>query len=147
VSESTDRDPAARFAAAWEEFVLAIRRAQARGQQSEDLTLAQYYMLVPLRSQRSLPVSRLAEYAGVAPPTATRMIDALERTGAVRRERTPDDRRTVLICLTRVGRERVLRRHRELARRRRFLYERLEPDERESSERLLRHLAELISRL
>jgi DNA-binding MarR family transcriptional regulator len=147
VSEPADRDPAACFAAAWDEFVLAIRRTQARKQQSGELTLPQYYMLVPLRSERAMPVSRLAEFAGVAPPTATRMIDSLERDGTVRRERTHDDRRTVLISLTSGGRDLVLRKQRDLARRRRLLYERLEPAEREPSERLLRHLAQVISRL
>ncbi len=140
-------DPAARFAAAWEEFVLAIRRAQARGQDSAGLTLAQYYMLVPLKSEGTLAVSRLARYAGVAPPTATRMIDSLERVGAVQRERTLGDRRTVLISLTPTGRALLTRKQRELARRRRGLYNRLEPDEREPSERLLKHLAELIGEL
>jgi DNA-binding MarR family transcriptional regulator len=148
VPEPADDDPAARFAMAWDEFVLAIRRTQARGQQSlEDLTLAQYYMLVPLGEDGALPISRLAEFAGVAPPTATRMMDSLERAGIVRRERTDDDRRTVLILLTQDGRDHVRRKQRELARRRRLLYERLEPDEREPSERLLRHLAELINEL
>jgi DNA-binding MarR family transcriptional regulator len=148
VSRPFDGDPAERFAAAWDEFVLAVRRAQARGQQSsEDLTLAQYYMLVPLRTERALPVSRLAEFAGVAPPTATRMIDSLERAGWVRRERTHDDRRNVLISLTADGRALLRRKQAELARRRRLLYERLEPDEREPSGRLLRHLAELLSQL
>jgi MarR family transcriptional regulator, organic hydroperoxide resistance regulator len=148
VSTPADPDPAAGFAAAWEEFVLAIRRAQARGQQSaEDLTLAQYYMLFPLTGEAALPVSRLAHYAGVAAPTATRMIDSLERSGLVRRERTHDDRRTVLISLTPTGHELMGRKQQELARRRRTLYERLEPDEREPSERLLRHLAELIGEL
>jgi DNA-binding MarR family transcriptional regulator len=148
VNTPGDPDPAAGFAAAWEEFVLAIRRAQARGQQSaEDLTLAQYYMLFPLTSEAALPVSRLAHYAGVAAPTATRMIDSLERGGTVRRERTHDDRRTVLISLTPTGHELMVRKQQELAQRRRTLYERLEPDEREPSERLLRHLAELIGEL
>jgi DNA-binding MarR family transcriptional regulator len=148
VETAADPDPAAGFADAWEQFVLAIRRAQARGQQSaDDLTLAQYYMLNPLTGEAALPVSRLAQYAGVAAPTATRMIDSLERTGTVRRERTHDDRRTVLISLTSSGRELMSRKKQELALRRRTLYERLEPDEREPSERLLRHLAELIGEL
>jgi MarR family transcriptional regulator, organic hydroperoxide resistance regulator len=148
VDTAADHDPAAGFADAWEQFVLAIRRAQARGQQSaDDLTLAQYYMLNPLTGEAALPVSRLAHYAGVAAPTATRMIDSLERTGTVRRERTHDDRRTVLISLTASGRELMARKQQELALRRRTLYERLEPDEREPSERLLRHLAELIGEL
>jgi DNA-binding MarR family transcriptional regulator len=148
VSEAVEADPASGFAAAWDEFVLAIRRTQARGHQSpEDLTLAQYYMLVPLGDARALPVSRLAEFSGVAPPTATRMIDSLERAALVRRERPGDDRRTVLISLTQAGQDLVRRKQGELARRRRLLYERLEPAEREPSERLLRHLAQLINQL
>jgi MarR family transcriptional regulator, organic hydroperoxide resistance regulator len=148
VGTAADPDPATDFADAWEEFVLAIRRAQARGQQSdEDLTLAQYYMLNPLTAEAALPVSKLANYAGVAAPTATRMIDSLERAGAVRRERTHDDRRTVLISLTPSGRELMARKQQELVRRRRALYERLEPEDRDPSERLLRHLAELIGEL
>ena len=148
MSTPADSDPSAGFASAWEEFVLAIRRGQARGQQAaDDLTLAQYYMLAPLGREDALPVSRLAEHAGVAAPTATRMIDSLERAGSVRRQRTHDDRRTVLISLTADGRKLVARKQGELARRRRTLYERLEPEEREPSERLLRHLAELISEL
>lgn len=141
-------DPSARFAAAWDEFVLAIRRAQARGQPAADeLSLSQYYLLMPLLAEHTLPVSQLAQRAGISAPTATRVVDGLERAGVLHRERSPTDRRTVLIALTPDGRRRVRRRHDQLARRRRRLYERLEPGERAQSERLLRHLAELIEQL
>lgn len=137
-----------RFAEAWDAFVLAIRRSQARGLQSpEDLTLAQYYLLRPLENERGVALSRLAESAGIAPPTATRIIDGLEKAGLVNRERSDTDRRTVLVSLTSTGRRRVVRKRTELADRRRRLYENLEPDERRQSERLLRHLAELIGQL
>jgi DNA-binding MarR family transcriptional regulator len=137
-----------RFTEAWDAFVLAIRRSQARRLQSpEDLTLAQYYLLSPLETERGVALSRLAELAGIAPPTATRIIDGLEKAGLVNRERSSTDRRTVLVSLTPTGRRRVVRKRTELADRRRRLYENLEPDERRQSERLLRHLAELISQL
>jgi DNA-binding MarR family transcriptional regulator len=146
---SAEQDPAAeQFAQAWDEFVLAIRRTQARGSASpEDLTLAQYYLLAPLRGQPALALSKLAEHAGIAAPSATRLVDTLERAGLVERARSRADRRTVLISLTPAGRERLERKQRQLARRRRLLYERLEPGEREASERLLRHLTELIGQL
>jgi DNA-binding MarR family transcriptional regulator len=148
VSQISDSQAAERFAAAWDDFVLAIRRSQARGQQSPDgLSLAQYYLLVPLLREPSLPLSQLAEAAGVSAPTATRLVDGLEQSGLVVRERSRRDRRTVLISLTPVGRQRLKRRQRQLSRRRRLLYERLEPAERDQSERLLRHLAELIGQL
>jgi DNA-binding MarR family transcriptional regulator len=147
-STMSDARAAERFAEAWDEFVLAIRRAQAPGQQSpEDLTLAQYYLLHPLERERALPLCRLAESAGIAAPTATRLVDGLEKAGVLRRERSPSDRRTVLVSLTPTGRRRLNRKHQQLARRRRRLYENLEPGEREQSEQLLRHLAELVGRL
>jgi DNA-binding MarR family transcriptional regulator len=147
-SQDDDTSEVDRFAEAWDAFVLAIRRAQARGVQSaDDLTLAQYYLLRPLESEGPVALSRLAESAGIAPPTATRIIDGLEKADLVRRDRSTSDRRTVLVSLTDAGRRRVDRKRSELADRRRRLYENLEPDERHQSERLLRHLAELISQL
>lgn len=128
--------------------MLAIRRAQARGQQSpEDLTLAQYYLLSPLESEPSVPLCQLAESAGIAAPTATRLVDGLEQAGVLRRGRSTRDRRSVLGALTETGRARVARKRRQLARRRRHLYERLEPPERKHAERLLLHLAELVGQL
>lgn len=143
-----DRSEAEQFADAWDEFVLAIRRVQARGPQSpEDLTLAQYYLLQPLARENSDQLCRLADSAGIAPPTATRIIDGLEKAGVVRRERSATDRRTVLISLTAQGRKRFERKREELAQRRRRLYENLEPSERAQSGRLLGHLAELMGQL
>lgn len=137
-----------RFAAAFETFLLALRRSQARGQQSpQGLTLAQYYLLRPLEAGPPVALCQLADTAGIAAPTATRLVDGLERAGAVVRERSLVDRRSVLVSLTRAGRERLEAKHAELAARRQVLYESLEPDERESSERLLRHLAEIMDHL
>jgi MarR family transcriptional regulator, organic hydroperoxide resistance regulator len=143
-----ERRDAECFAHAWDEFLLAIRRGQARGQQSpDDLTLPQYYLLLPLAQAEAVSVCRLAESAGIAAPTATRFIDAFERAAVVRRERSEKDRRTVLVSLTPAGHERLARKHEQLLSRRQRLYEQLAPDEREQSERLLRHLAELVSQL
>jgi DNA-binding MarR family transcriptional regulator len=143
-----DERAAARFAAAWDAFVLALRRSQARGQHAaQGLTLAQYYLLHPLEHGGPVALSQLAECAGIAAPTATRLVDGLERAGVVRRERSRRDRRSVLVSLTDAGRERLAAKHRQLAERRQVLYDSLEPEERESSERLLRHLARIIDQL
>ncbi len=128
--------------------MLAIRRSQARSQQSpEDLTLAQYYLLHPLEGEAGVPLGQLAECAGISAPTATRIVDGLERACVLRRERSETDRRTVLVSLTEAGRARLKRKRQQLAHRRRCLYENLEPEEREQGERLLRHLAELVGQL
>lgn len=148
MSQHSDIPAAEAFADAWDAFVLAVRRAQARGQNpSEALTLPQYYLLKPLDEAPALPLNQMADRAGIAAPTATRIIDGLERDGTVRRDRSAEDRRTVLVSLTPKGRRVLKRKHRELTQRRQRLYEQLDPTERKHSERLLRHLAELLGQL
>src|SRR5437867_233557 len=121
----TDADgaQAREFEAAWEAFILAARRVQARGQaSSDDLTLAQYPLLRPRAGGGSLPLSHLAQAAGISAPTATRVVDGLERAGVARRGRSMADRRTVFISLTAEGRRRLRRKRERIARRRRHLY-------------------------
>jgi DNA-binding MarR family transcriptional regulator len=65
----------------------------------------------------------------------------------VRRDRPSSDRRTVRISLTAEGRRWVERKRRQLARRRRRLFESLSLEERRHAEPLLRHLADLIGEL
>jgi DNA-binding MarR family transcriptional regulator len=48
-------------------------------------------------------ISRLAEREGVAQPTLTRMVERLEAEGLVQRERSTDDARVVVVCLTPQG--------------------------------------------
>lgn len=148
MAATSDKRASEGFAEAWESFVLAIRRTPARGKQSpEDLTLAQYYLLKPLAGGAEVPLCELADSAGIAAPTATRIVDGLERDGVLCRERSARDRRAVLVSLTAEGRKRLRRKRSQLTQRRERLYQQLEPGEREQSERLLRHLAELIEQL
>lgn len=143
-----ERGQAAGFADAWAAFLLALRRSQARRQtEGAGPTLAQYYLLTQLRDCTAVPVGQLAEGAGVAPPTATRLIDGLERCGLLRRARHATDRRSVLVSLTEKGRETLERKERELTERRKTIYRRLKPEERRQSEQLLHHLAEVIDQL
>jgi DNA-binding MarR family transcriptional regulator len=95
------------FADAWEHFVRAARRAQGRANQasSSALSHAQYLLVEVLLEEESMTVSRLAAVAGVAQPTATRMLAGLEREGVLRRLAAPADRRVVLVALTAQGRE------------------------------------------
>jgi MarR family transcriptional regulator, organic hydroperoxide resistance regulator len=148
IDSKQENEAEERFEAAFDEFLLALRRSQARGRQApDDLTLAQYYLLHPLEREDAVPLCQLADLAGIAAPTATRLVDGLEHAGVIRRQRSETDRRTVKVSLTDDGRRRLERKHEQLARRRHRVYENLEPGEREQSERLLRHLAELITEL
>lgn len=89
----------------------------------------------------------LAEAAGVSAPTASRMLDGLEREGIVERRPSPEDRRAVEIALTDHGRELHAQKREQVAAKRAAVFESLSPAERESAEHLLRRLAEVIEEL
>lgn len=132
------------FSRAFDRFAQAVRRTRGRISRDDglELTLSQYHLLEALEEAAELPVGRVAEAAGVAPPTATRMLDSLERTGTVRRAHSSDDRRVVMVALTDEGRRLVRKKRRAVEQVRRAMFERLDPTERESAERLLSRLAE-----
>lgn len=113
----------------------------------EGISLAQFqllYAFADLDSGESLPVGVLAETAGLAQPTATRMLDSLEREGIIERGRSTEDRRSVVVTLTAKGRK-LLKRKRELVQAKRAaLYQSLPPADRERAADLLRRLADLI---
>jgi MarR family transcriptional regulator, organic hydroperoxide resistance regulator len=132
---------------AWERFIASVRRTRARiGGFEDGLSLSQYELIRPLTSG-PVPVGRLAERAGIAPATATQVLDCLERDGVVERSRTAADRRTVHVALTEGGRRVFERKRRALVNQRRRLFENLDPEERGQAERVLRHLAEIIEEL
>ena len=143
-------DLRADFEAAWDEFFAAMRRARGRAAseaEKEGLSLAQFqllYSFAELDTDEALPVGVLAEAAGVAPPTATRMLDGLERQGAVERRPSTTDRRSVTVRLTPRGRRLLTRKRKLVAEKRRALFEALDPDDRASAARLLRTLAATI---
>ncbi|PZS13379.1 MAG: MarR family transcriptional regulator [Pseudonocardiales bacterium] len=86
----------------------------------ENVTLAQYRMLVVLGRHGELSLQQLAGELGVNPSTAMRMVDRLTTAEAVNRRDNPDDRRGVLVCLTGTGlsilRRVTARRYREIDR-------------------------------
>lgn len=67
------------------------------------LTVPQFRLLVVLRGRGPTNLSRLAEELAVNPSTAMRMIDRLVAAGLVQRSVHPDDRREILVRLTRSG--------------------------------------------
>lgn len=141
--------PGSEFFAAFDALAQAVRRARGAAGRAGDtgLTLSQYGLLEGLRGHRSARVQELAERAGIAPPTATRILDALERRGVVRRVRSREDRRAVAVSLTASG-ERLLRMHDEWMREREgAFYSALPAAEQELAPDLLLRLASLIDEL
>lgn len=51
------------------------------------------------------PITRLAEIERVSPPAITKLVDALEAADLVRRNRSTEDRRVVLVESTPTGRQ------------------------------------------
>jgi DNA-binding MarR family transcriptional regulator len=134
------------FSAAWETFFRTTRRLRARaGRMPVDgLSLPQYQLLEALRAAEELTVGELAESAGVAAPTATRMLDCLARDGHITRRPSEADRRAVLVSLTPPGREALEERHEQVKAFRRRVYEALEPEERDRAAALLTRLAQVM---
>jgi DNA-binding MarR family transcriptional regulator len=82
---------------------------------ADDVTLAQYRVLVVLAARGPQRVADLASALRVDRSTATRMSDRLARKGLVVRRRISSDRRGVRVSLTPAGRELIA----EVSRRRR----------------------------
>jgi DNA-binding MarR family transcriptional regulator len=142
-------DDRARFEGAWEEFTAAIRRARSRAADRPGATLtpSQFHLLTALEGGRALTVGELAGAAGVSSPTATRMLDGLEREGIVTREPSTDDRRRISVKTTPAGGRALRSARKRVDAARERLYGELSPDEREQAERLLSRLAEAIEQL
>ena len=148
---SIDRSPgpAEDFLAAFEALAQAVRRARGAGVQTgdNDLTLSQYALLRPLVDRERAQVRELAADAGITAPTATRILDALERRELVTRTRSVDDRRAVNVTLTEAGGDALARQTRWMRGRERAFYATLPDVERELAPDLLLRLAGLIEEL
>lgn len=78
--------------------------ARSLGVLDEDVSAAQYRMLVVLASRGPQRMVDLAQLLQVNPSTAGRMCDRLVRKGFIRRHRARTDRRIVQVALTGEGR-------------------------------------------
>src|SRR5580698_10390054 len=136
----------AEFVDAFDTFARAVRRA--RGAPPIDagkaLTLSQYGLLEVLADRETARVAELALEAGVQPPTASRILDALERRGVIERTRDPGDRRAVTVTLTHGGRQLLESQQRWVRERRRAFVLALPEEQRSLVPALLHGLADLI---
>jgi DNA-binding MarR family transcriptional regulator len=135
------------FAAAWETFFRAVRRAKGRASAQppeHKVSFAQYHLLAPLSDGGAQTIRALAEAADVAPPTATRMLDGLDRDGLVIRTPSATDRRCVTVDLTPAGRDALERTETAIAAGRARIADSLTDEEREQAAALLRRLAVVV---
>jgi DNA-binding MarR family transcriptional regulator len=133
------------FSEALAEFMRAVRRARGRIAVASDpaeLSLSQFHVLDALeRSGGPLQVGELALGAGVAPPTVTRMLAALESNGLVVRDRSDADRRVVHVALTAPGQAALDAKRTQVQAWRRAAFTALSAAEREQAAQLLTKLA------
>lgn len=109
---------------------------------------SQFHLLAPLAAREPLRICALAEAAGVAAPTASRMLDGLVRRGLAERTRREEgDRRRVEVALTDEGRRLVAAKRALIAETREQVFHRLSPSERRAAARLLHSLAAAIDDL
>ena len=137
------------FLVAFETLAQAVRRA--RGAVSQDapgrLTLSQYSLLLPLSNSDTARVSDLAAGAGIAPSTASRILDVLERRAIVCRSRSEEDRRGVTVTLTDDGRAALVAQHEWMRGRQVEFFDGLPEEEQALVSDLLVRLAALIDEL
>jgi DNA-binding MarR family transcriptional regulator len=137
-----------RFLSSFDTLAQAVRRARgARAGDSGGLTLSQYGLLEPLLDHEPARVRELAAQAGVTAPTATRILDTLERTGLVRRTPAIEDRRGVSVRLTEHGRTLLGAQHEWLRNRQRAFHAGLAPGEQALAPELMVRVAALIDEL
>jgi DNA-binding MarR family transcriptional regulator len=148
VANASRADPATELSDALADFFRAARRARGRAsrQPGDGISLAQFNALEPLLGG-PMTVGQVAEAAGVAPPTATRMLDGLGERGLVSRAADRSDRRAVIVSLTPAGRRAATTKAREYERARRRIGAVLDADEQRQAADLLRRLAEVIEEL
>jgi MarR family transcriptional regulator, organic hydroperoxide resistance regulator len=137
-----------RFTEAWDDFSRALLRARSRAwQQQTPLTPAQYHLLLALSDEPGLGVGEMAAAAGCTSPTATRILDGLERDGVIVREPSTEDRRRTIVSLTTEGKRLLAAQRRKHQQKKQRLYDQLSPAERRQTEDLLHRLAEVIGEL
>src|SRR5690554_5271383 len=94
-------------------YIKLARAAESVGRRVNDhlldvnLTTSQFGVLEALYHRGPLTVGQLGEKILKSSGNMTLVIDNLEKRGLVRRERRPDDRRSIEVHLTAAGREQV----------------------------------------
>lgn len=110
-----EQEPVNQLAAAFKAAMASVRRLRGRERRRPgELRDAQYSLLFSLCQRDHLSSSELAHLADLTPATATELLDELEQHGLVRRIRSAQDRRVVLVSLTERGQALVQQRRQRM---------------------------------
>ncbi|MFC7326581.1 MarR family winged helix-turn-helix transcriptional regulator [Marinactinospora rubrisoli] len=144
-----EQDSAATFAeftAAWGDLVGAVVRARGRETHlgEDGLTMAQAMLMRAVAALDRPTVGAIAHALHIASPSATRMLQQLERKGMVERHRDPEDERTILVTVTPRGEQTLTRWRAHVTERQRRLFDRIDPAQRPLLIALLREMGAAI---
>lgn len=93
------------------------------------LTHAQWMALAVIREKESAGIKKIAEILWVSSSAATQLVDDLEKNSFVTRRTNPDDKREVLISLTKKAQNQFHEIHKERIRTFSLLFDALDEDE------------------
>jgi MarR family transcriptional regulator, organic hydroperoxide resistance regulator len=110
----------------------------------QELSHAQYELLIELHDRGELSAGELASAARMAPGTVTQMLDHLADGGHVERARSETDRRVVVSRLTDQGRDSILAKRAAWTSRWEAALEGLDGAELQAATRVLERLAEMV---
>lgn len=132
------------FQRAWSGLINAAIHARSRSGRghrgAEDLTLTQSLLMEAVRGLDNPSVGTVAQIVGVSSPSATRMIQQLERKGMMARRRSQRDERSTVVTITEEG-ERVLAiRRKDMEKKQRQIFDTIRPSLRPTVLLLLRDL-------
>ncbi len=85
-------------------LLMCVIRSEIRKRRPAELSVPQFRVLAYLRRHEGASLSDLADHSGLTLPTMSKMVDGLVERGFVRREASANDRRRVVLGLTRQGR-------------------------------------------
>lgn len=106
-----------------------------------DLSVTQCYALDALVRRGGITVNELSADLYLDKSTASRVVDALERKGYLRRNSHPDDRRAVQLDVTRSGKNLFARIRRDIVAHEKSLIAEFDPKTRRTMTKLITQLA------
>ncbi len=106
-----------------------------------DLSVTQCYALDALVRRGGITVNELSAELYLDKSTASRVVDALERKGYLKRNSHPDDRRAVQLEVTRTGKNLFARIRRDIVEQEKSLIAEFDPKTRRAMTNLINQLA------
>ncbi|MBB5494464.1 MarR family winged helix-turn-helix transcriptional regulator [Nocardiopsis metallicus] len=144
-----DAEELEEFQRVWTELINAALHARSRGGHghhgTEELTLTQSLLMEAVRGMDSPSVGAVAHIVGVSSPSATRMIQQLERKGMMARRRSERDERSTVVTITEEGERVLAERRKYMERKQRQVFDAIRPSLRPVVLDVLRELREAIN--